>query len=126
MPARDVGKRLWQRTDLKPSDMDLANIYDGFSIQPIIWLEALGFCAPGEGGEYIAQPGQITLDGVCPMNTGGGQLSGGRLHGFGLLRESCLQLWGEADGRQVKGDPELALTSVGGGALAGALILSRQ
>ena len=126
MPARDVGKRLWQRTDLKPTDIDVANIYDGFSIQPIIWLEALGFCAPGEGGEYISQPGQIAIDGVCPMNTGGGQLSGGRLHGFGLLRESCLQLWGEAHGRQVAGNPELALTSVGGGALAGALILSRQ
>lgn len=126
MPAKDVGTRLWQRTDLKPADIDLANIYDGFSIQPIIWLEALGFCAPGEGGEYISQPGQIAIDGVCPMNTGGGQLSGGRLHGFGLLRESCLQLWGEAHGRQVAGNPELALTSVGGGALAGALILSRQ
>ena len=125
-PAIDVGARLWNRTDLKPTDIDVANIYDGFSIQPIFWLEALGFCGPGEGGEFIAEPGQISLEGKIPMNTGGGQLSGGRLHGFGLLRESCLQLWGDGGDRQVQGDPELALTSVGGGALAGALILSRQ
>ena len=125
-PALDVGARLWQRTDLKPADMDLANIYDGFSIQPIIWLEALGFCDEGEGGAFVSEPNEISLEGRCPMNTGGGQLSGGRLHGFGLLRESCLQLWGGGGQRQVKGNPELALTSVGGGALAGAMILGRQ
>ena len=79
-----------------------------------------------EGGEFVASPDQISLEGKCPMNTGGGQLSGGRLHGFGLLRESCLQLWGDGGDRQVQGNPELALTSVGGGALAGCLILSRQ
>jgi acetyl-CoA acetyltransferase len=126
MPALDAGAHLWDRTDLKPSDIDVANLYDGFSIQPIIWAEALGFCEPGEGGEFVSQPGQISLEGNCPMNTGGGQLSGGRLHGFGLLRESCLQLWGDGGDRQVQGNPELALTSVGGGALAGCLILSRQ
>jgi acetyl-CoA acetyltransferase len=126
MAARDAGGHLWSRTDLKPADIDLANLYDGFSIQPLIWLEALGFCGIGESGAFVEGGERIALDGELPLNTGGGQLSAGRLHGFGLLRESCLQLWGEGGDRQVPGDPQVALTAVGGGALGGCLILTRQ
>ena len=126
MAARDAGARLWETTKLKPQDMDIANIYDGFSVQPMIWLEALGFCPEGESGQVIEGGEKIALEGELPMNTGGGQLSGGRLHGFGLLRESCLQLWGQAGERQVRNNPEFALTSVGGGALAGCLVLGRK
>lgn len=125
MAARDAAARLWTRTDLKPADIDLANLYDGFSIQPLVWLESLGFCGKGESGAFVAQRGHISLDGQIPMNTGGGQLSGGRMHGFGLLRESCLQLWRQGGERQVAGDPEVALTAVGAGALAGCLVLTR-
>jgi acetyl-CoA acetyltransferase len=125
MAARDAGRHLWQRTDLRPSDIRLANLYDGFSIQPLIWMEALGFCGEGESGAFIEGGGRIALDGELPLNTGGGQLSGGRLHGFGLLRETCLQLWGAAGDRQVPGDPEIGLTAAGGGALAGCIILTR-
>jgi acetyl-CoA acetyltransferase len=126
MAARDAGRHLWQRTDLRPSDIRLANLYDGFSIQPLIWMEALGFCGEGESGAFIEGGARIALDGELPLNTGGGQLSGGRLHGFGLLRETCLQLWGAAGERQVAGDPEIGLTAAGGGALAGCIILTRQ
>jgi acetyl-CoA acetyltransferase len=126
MAARDAGAHLWSRTDLKPHDIDIANLYDGFSIQALIWLEALGFCGIGEAGAFIEGGKRIALEGEIPMNTGGGQLSGGRLHGFGLLRESCLQLWGQAGGHQVQGKHKVALTAVGGGSLAGCLILSRQ
>lgn len=126
MAANDAGAHLWSRTDLKPGDIDLANLYDGFSIQALIWLEALGFCGRGESGSFIEGGSRIAREGEIPMNTGGGQLSGGRTHGFGLLRESCLQLWGQAGERQVLGTPEVALTAVGGGALAGCLILTRQ
>ena len=95
MAARDAGAHLWSRTDLKPSaDIAVANIYDGFSIQALIWMEALGFCGEGESGAYIEGGTRIAIDGELPLNTGGGQLSGGRTHGFGLLRETCLQLWG--------------------------------
>lgn len=125
MAANDAGPHLWTRTDLRPGDIDLANIYDGFSIQALVWLEALGFCRRGESGAYIEGGSRIARDGELPLNTGGGQLSGGRSHGFGLLRESCLQLWGQAGERQVAGSPEVALTAVGGGALAGCLILTR-
>jgi acetyl-CoA acetyltransferase len=125
MAANDAGAHLWSRTDLKPSDVDVGNFYDGFSIQALVWLEALGFCARGESGAFIEGGQRIALEGEIPLNTGGGQLSGGRTHGFGLLKESCLQLWGQAGDRQVSNSPEVALTAVGGGALAGCLLLTR-
>jgi Thiolase C-terminal domain-like len=63
-----------------------------------------------------------------PLNTNGGQLSAGRLHGYGFLHEACTQLWGEAGARQVErrgGPPEVAIAAAGGGPLAGCLLLSR-
>lgn len=126
MAARDAGKNLWTKTDLKPSDIQLANIYDGFSIQALIWMEALGFCGEGESGAFIEGGQRIALDGELPLNTGGGQLSGGRTHGFGLLRETCLQLWGQANGHQVPGNPKVGIAAAGGGALAGCMILQRD
>ena len=72
-----------------------------------------------EGGDRIA------LEGEIPLNTHGGQLSAGRLHGFGFLHEACVQLWGEAGARQVAGDPEVAVAGAGGGPLAGCLLLTR-
>ena len=126
MAARDAGARLWQRTDLKPGDIDLANLYDGFSILTLVWLEALGFCGRGESGAFVEGGHHIALNGTLPLNTGGGQLSAGRLHGFGLLWESCIQLWGEGGERQVAGNPAVALTAAGGGPLAGCMLLTRQ
>jgi hypothetical protein len=60
-----------------------------------------------------------------PTNTGGGQLSAGRLHGFGHLHEACLQLWGEGGERQVP-DAKVAAVGMGGGPLAGALLIARD
>ena len=125
MAAADAGRRLWQRTDLKPADVDVANLYDGFSILTLIWLEALGFCARGESGAFVEGGARIALSGSLPLNTGGGQLSAGRLHGFGLLWETCLQLWNEAGARQVKG-ARVGITAAGGGPLAGCLLLARD
>ena len=126
MAARDAGAMLWERTDLPPADVDLANLYDGFSFITLSWLEALGFCGKGESGPFIEGGKRIALDGEIPVNTGGGQLSGGRLHGYGLLHESCLQLWGEGGDRQVPGDPRVAVAAAGGGPLAGCLLLTRS
>jgi acetyl-CoA acetyltransferase len=125
MAARDAGAQLWSRTDLKPADVQLANLYDGFSVQALIWMEALGFCGEGESGAFIDGGTRIAIDGELPLNTGGGQLSGGRTHGFGLLRETCIQLWGEAGARQVPGNPAIGLAAAGGGALAGCMLLTR-
>ena len=94
---------MWERTDLTPADVEVAQLYDGFSILTMVWLEALGFCGRGESGPFVRRGSVIARDGELPLNTAGGQLSGGRLHGFGLLHEACLQLRGEAGDRQVPG-----------------------
>jgi acetyl-CoA acetyltransferase len=125
MAAADAGRRLWQRTDLKPADVDVANLYDGFSILTLIWLEALGFCGKGESGAFVEGGARIALSGCLPLNTGGGQLSAGRLHGFGLLWETCRQLWSEAGERQVQG-AKVGITAAGGGPLAGCVLLTRE
>ncbi len=126
MALRDAAKMMWDRTDLKPSDVDVAQLYDGFSFITLSWIEALGFCGVGEGGSFIEGGQNIALDGTIPVNTHGGQLSAGRLHGYGFLHEACTQLWGEGGDRQVKGNPQVAVAAAGGGPLGGCLLLSRQ
>lgn len=121
-----TGKDLWTRTDYRPSDVDTVQFYDGFSFQPITWLEGLGFCDVGEGGRFIEGGTRIALDGELPMNTGGGQLGWGRLHGFGYAYESVVQLRGEGGERQIPGDPRVAVATSGGGPLATALLLTRD
>lgn len=116
---------LWARTGLRPSDVDLAQLYDGFSIEAVWWLEAMGFCTTGEAGAFVEGGTRIAPGGELPLNTWGGQLSGGRLHaGFGHTAEAVRQLRGEADGRQVTGAEVAAVTNVGG-IEAGAALLTR-
>jgi acetyl-CoA acetyltransferase len=126
MAARDAGAQLWTRTDLKPADVDVAELYDGFSFLAMVWLEALGFCGKGESGSFVEGGHRIALDGELPLNTHGGQLSAGRLHGFGFIHEACLQLRGEAGDRQVDAGVEVAAVANGGGPIAGALLLTRE
>ena len=100
MAMRDAAAQMWSRTELKPADVDVAELYDGFSWLTLAWLEALGFAAKGEGGPFVEGGKRIALDGELPLNTSGGQLSAGRLHGFGLLHEACVQLRGLGGDRQ--------------------------
>jgi acetyl-CoA acetyltransferase/uncharacterized OB-fold protein len=113
---------LWSRTDLTRDDIDVAQLYDGFSFMTVTWLEALGFCGVGEAAEFIGDGSRIALDGDLPLNTGGGQLSGGRLHGFGFVHEAILQLRGEAADRQID-DAEVAIVATAGGMPGGAMLL---
>ena len=126
MAAHDAATALWRKTALTPGDVDTAQLYDGFSILTLIWLEALGLCGKGEAGPFVAGGNRIARTGELPLNTGGGQLSAGRLHGFGHLHEACIQLRGEGGDRQVPGDPEVAVVTAGGGYLGGALLLTRH
>jgi acetyl-CoA acetyltransferase/uncharacterized OB-fold protein len=123
MAARDAADHMWARSDLKPKDVDTAQLYDGFSWLALCWLEALGFCGRGEGGAFV-EGGRLRLGGALPFNTWGGQLSGGRLHGFGFLAEAVRQLRGECGERQVR-DCEVAVVAAGGGPIAGCLLLTR-
>jgi acetyl-CoA acetyltransferase len=125
MALRDASAQMWSRTDMKPSDVRLAEMYDGFSFITMAWLEAMGFCGKGESGPFVEGGDRIaTQGGQLPLNTHGGQLSAGRLHGFGFLHEACAQLWGEAGARQVPGNPEVGVACAGGGPMASALLLT--
>jgi acetyl-CoA acetyltransferase len=124
MAAEDAARQMWARTDLAPADVDVAELYDGFSILTLSWLEALGFCGEGEAGAFVTGGERIDLGGQLPLNTYGGQLSAGRLHGFWLFHEAVLQLRGQAGDRQVPG-AEVAVTSAGGGFRCGCILLTR-
>jgi acetyl-CoA acetyltransferase len=124
MASNEAAAEMWSRTDLTPSDVNVAEIYDGFTFLTFAWLEALGFCADGEAGPFVDGATRIALDGELPLNTYGGQLSAGRMHGYWLLHEACLQLRGQAGDRQVTRRPEVAVAAAGGGPIAGCMLLS--
>jgi acetyl-CoA acetyltransferase len=125
MAMVDAATQMWDRTDLRPADVDVAQLYDGFTFLTLAWLEALGLCARGESGPFVDGGDRIALDGALPLNTYGGQLSAGRLHGHWALHEACTQLRGDAGARQVPGRPEVAVVSNGGGPMAGCALLTR-
>lgn len=123
--STDAARAMWERTDLKPADVDVALMYDGFSFLTLAWLEANGFCGKGEGGAFVEGGQRIALDGELPLNPHGGQLSSGRTHGFGFIHEAVVQLRGRGGARQVKGDPRVAAVSVGGGQVGVSMLLTR-
>ena len=115
---------LWTRTSLRPADVDLALVYDGFTFNAISWIEALGFCGIGEASDWLDGGKRIALDGEVPVNPHGGQLSEGRTHGFGFIYEAITQLRHEAGERQVR-DAHTAVVTSGGGTPSGVLLLQR-
>jgi acetyl-CoA acetyltransferase len=117
-----AARRVWSRTDLKPSDVGVAGLYDGFSFIALQWLEALGFCGIGEAKDFLDGGKAIARDGVIPLNTHGGQLSHGRTHGMGLIHEAVTQLRGDAGERQVD-DARVAVVSSGGLTPSGAILM---
>jgi acetyl-CoA acetyltransferase/uncharacterized OB-fold protein len=116
-------QHLWRRASVSPSDVDVAQLYDGFTFNCLTWLEAMGFCAIGEGGLFVEGGHRIALDGELPLNTSGGQLSAGRLHGFGLIHEAIVQLRGQGGDRQVAG-AEVVVVGTGGGVPGGCALFT--
>jgi acetyl-CoA acetyltransferase len=119
-----VGRRLWQATGMQPRDIDVAEIYDCFSSTVLFALEGLGFVGKGESGSFV-RSGGTTLTGQLPVNTHGGLLNEGYVHGMNTLAEGALQVQGRGGpARQV---PDAATCLVTSGALTdgSALILSR-
>jgi acetyl-CoA acetyltransferase len=113
---------LWSRTDLRPADVQVAELYDGFSFNCLSWLEGLGFCGIGEAKDFLDGGHNIAREGgVVALNTHGGQLSAGRSHGMGLVHEAIVQMRGEGGERQVK-DASVAVVSSGGLTPAGAIL----
>jgi acetyl-CoA acetyltransferase len=124
MASVEAAAEMWRSTDLRPSDIDVAELYDGFTFLTLAWLEALGICGEGESGPYVEGATRISLEGELPLNTYGGQLSAGRMHGYWILHEAVLQLRHQAGARQIAG-AEVAVAAVGGGPIAGCMLLTR-
>ena len=96
-----LSKRLWANTGLGPAEIDLPQLYDGFSPFVYIWLETLGFCRPGEAHQFILSGG-IDSDrpGSLAVMSGGGAIGNGRMHGVPQMLECYLQLSERAGVRQ--------------------------
>lgn len=106
------------KSDFWIDDIDVYCAYDGFTMITLQWIEATGWCAKGEAGDFLAEhivddDGRVVINGRVPINPHGGQLAEGATRGSGLMREAVQQLRGEAGSRQVPGASR-ALVTPGG------------
>jgi acetyl-CoA C-acetyltransferase len=121
--AKLAAEEAYKMADIKPNDVDVAEVHDCFTIAEIIAYEDLGFCKPGEGGKLI-ENGTTTLEGEIPINTSGGLKSKGHpvgATGTAQAYEIFLQLTEQAEKRQVKG-AEIGLAHNVGGSGATATV----
>ncbi|MNS47163.1 thiolase [compost metagenome] len=116
--AAESGKRALAMAGLNVADVDVAELYDAFTINTLLFLEDLGFCKKGEGGAYV-QDGGIAPGGRLPVNTNGGGLSCVHpgMYGIFLVIEAVRQLRAQAGERQVPG-ADIALVHGNGGTLS--------
>lgn len=108
--GRQAGEALWRRAGVGPSEMDMAQLYDCFTVSVLLQLEAYGFVPKGESGAFAAS-GALRRGGALPINTAGGHMSEGYVHGMNHILEAVRQLRGEAD-MQIEG-AELSLVTGG-------------
>lgn len=116
--AQDTGRRAMEMAGITHGEIDVVQVYDSFTITVLLTLESLGFCKPGEGGDFVS--GQRTAPGGSfPLNTSGGGLSYCHPGMFGifLLIEAVRQLRGECGLRQVE-DAKISLVNGTGGTLS--------
>jgi acetyl-CoA acetyltransferase len=119
-----VADTLWSRTDLRPSDVDTAQLYDGFSVITMQWIEALGLCEPGQAGPFVRE-GHTKLGGSMPVNTDGGAVNVGRRHGANFCIEATRQLRGTSGARQVP-NADVAVWANAVGGFSGAMLLTNS
>ena len=117
----DIGRRLWADAGCGPGDVQVADLYDGFSIQTVLWMEALGLCEEGAAFDLI-RDGHTAPTGKLPINPAGGNLGGGRLHGINHLMDAVQQVTGRAGKRQIDG-VDRAVAAVGLGWAAAGFVL---
>ncbi len=122
-PAWACAEKLWSLSDVGPADVDVAQLYDAFSLLVPLSLEGYGFCERGECGHFT-DDGGIELGGRLPTNTSGGGMSEAYLHGFNLIVEAVRQVRGTST-NQVEG-AEFSLCTSGEGVPTGALLFRRD
>jgi acetyl-CoA acetyltransferase len=110
--AEVSAKTAFAMAGIEPKDIDVAQIYDCFTIAALMTLEAYGFCAKGKGGQFV-QDGQIEIGGVLPINTSGGLLSETGMPGLQLVLEGVRQMRGESV-NQVRGARKCVVSNQGG------------
>jgi acetyl-CoA acetyltransferase len=120
-----LAAQLWRDAGLGPSDMGSAQLYDGFSPSVWYWLEAAGFCGRGEASKF-ASADRTCLTGELPINTFGGSLSQGRMHGMGHIAEAALQVMGRGGSRQVDRADAVCMFDGSPMVRGGGLVLSRS
>ncbi len=116
--ARDSGRRAFAAAGVSPKDIQAVELYDAFTINTILFLEDLGFCAKGDGGAFV-EGGRIAPGGVLPVNTNGGGLSCVHpgMYGIFTVIEAARQIRGDAPGLQLD-NIDLALAHGNGGVLS--------
>ena len=124
MALRDAAAMMWERTDLRPPMSTWPSCTTGSASSRWAGSRRSGSAARARAARSSRAAQRIAPDGEIPLNTHGGQLSAGRLHGYGFLHEACVQLWGEAGDRQLPRRPEVAVAGAGGGPLAASLLLT--
>jgi len=115
--AQESGRRAMAAAGVTPADCDTVQLYDAFTINTILFLEDLGFCAKGEGGPFV-ESGAIAPGGSLPVNTNGGGLSCCHpgMYGLFAIIEAARQIRGEAANQQ--GDAQVCLAHTNGGTLS--------
>ena len=121
--AEVVARRLWERSGVTPADVQTAVIYDPFTPFVLMQLESFGFCAPGEAAGFVRERG-IGPGGALPVNTNGGQLGEGYIHGMNGVAEGVRQVRGSAV-NQIDGVSNVLVTS-GVGVPTSGLVLGRD
>jgi acetyl-CoA acetyltransferase len=112
-PGEASAKKAYAMAGLGPKDLDLAQVYDGFSISALVQTEMLGLCERGQGGKFY-HAGHAMPGGAMPINTSGGHMSGGYVPGISLLIEGVRQLRGQEGERQVPDARVCAIAGLGG------------
>ena len=118
-PAWTCAEQLYRRSDIRPEDIDVAQLYDAFTPLVPLSIEGYGFCKRGEGAAFT-EDGALEPGGRLPVNTSGGQLSEAYVHGMNLVVEAVRQLRGEST-TPIPG----AATALVGAAGASSLVLAR-
>jgi acetyl-CoA acetyltransferase len=122
----ETARRLWERSGVGPAEVDLPQVYDGFSPFVYLWMESLSLCPIGEAHRVVLEGG-IDSDRAksLPVLSGGGALGNGRMHGVPQMLECYLQLSGRAEERQ-RSNPSIGVACHSSPHYGGAVVYSAE